>query len=182
MLSGEIARRHGHAGLKLGSVRARFKGSAGQSFAAFLARGVELELTGDANDYVGKSLSGGTAIVRAPPESEARPGGQHHRRQHRALRGHRRRGLFRRRRRRTIRRAQQRRGGRGRGRRGDHCCEYMTGGVVVVLGATGRNFAAGMSGGMAYVWDLGRSLRERPVQQGDGRTLARPSRSNNGRR
>ena len=152
MLSGEIARRHGHAGLKLGSVRARFKGSAGQSFAAFLARGVELELTGDANDYVGKSLSGGTVIVRAPPESRRDPAANiivGNTVLYGAIAGE---AFFE-----GV--AGERFAVRNSGAVavvegvGDHGCEYMTGGVVVVLGATGRNFAAGMSGGIAYVWD-----------------------------
>ena len=89
-------------------------GTAGQSFGAFLARGVTLELTGDANDYVGKGLSGGRVVVRQPAERRPRPDREHHRRQHRALRRHRRRGLFRGRRRRALRGAQlrRRRGGR----------------------------------------------------------------------
>ena len=108
-------RRYGHAGLPEDTISVRLTGTAGQSFGAFLARGVSLELTGDANDYVGKGLSGGRVVVRQPRRPRARPGGEHHRRQHRAVRRDRRRGLFRGRGRRALRGAQLR---RGRGRRG----------------------------------------------------------------
>ena len=107
--------RYGHAGLPEDTIWARFDGNAGQSFGAFLAHGVTLELHGDANDYVGKGLSGGRLIVRQPKEATARADREHHHRQHRAVRRDRRRSLFRGRRRRALRGAQL---GRGRGRRG----------------------------------------------------------------
>jgi glutamate synthase (NADPH/NADH) large chain len=152
MLSGEIARRFGHDGLPDGTIEARLKGSAGQSFGAFLARGVTLELTGDANDYVGKGLSGGRIVVRAPPEA-LREAGEHiivgNTVLYGAIAGE---AYFE-----GV--AGERFAVRNSGAVavvegvGDHGCEYMTGGVVVVLGQTGRNFAAGMSGGIAYVHD-----------------------------
>ncbi len=106
MLSGEIAKRYGHDGLPHDTIVAQFKGTAGQSFGAFLARGVTFELEGDANDYVGKGLSGGRIVVRPPAASGDRPRAVDHRRQYRALRRHRGRVLFPRRRRRALRRAQ----------------------------------------------------------------------------
>jgi glutamate synthase (NADPH/NADH) large chain len=152
MLSYEVARRYGHAGLPDGSIQVRLAGTAGQSFGAFLARGIALELTGEANDYVGKGLSGGRIVVKPPPEFKGAP--------HEniivgntvlygAIDGE----VFLR----GV--AGERFGVRNSGATavvegaGDHCCEYMTGGTVVVLGQTGRNFAAGMSGGIAYVLD-----------------------------
>jgi glutamate synthase (NADPH) large chain len=153
MVSGEVARRHGHGGLGEGSRAALLTGSAGQSFGAFLAAGVTLELVGDANDYAGKGLSGGRLIVRqpggAPREAAANiivgntclygaTGGE---------------AFF-------AGVAGERFAVRNSGAvavvegTGDHGCEYMTGGRVVVLGAVGRNFAAGMSGGIAYVHGL----------------------------
>ena len=117
MLSGEIAKRYGHAGLPHDTIVARFNGTAGQSFGAFLARGVTFELKGEANDYVGKGLSGGRLIVRPQEKSGIVPEELDHRRQHRPLRRDRRRVLLPRRRRRTLRRAQFRRHRRGRGRR-----------------------------------------------------------------
>jgi glutamate synthase (NADPH/NADH) large chain len=152
MLSGEIAKRHGHDGLPADTIVARFKGTAGQSFGAFLARGVTFELEGDANDYVGKGLSGGRIVVRPGPESGIVPeqsiiigntvlygaiAGESY---FRGVAGER----F------AVRNSGATAVIEGAG---DHCCEYMTGGVVVVLGPTGRNFAAGMSGGIAYVLD-----------------------------
>ena len=152
MLSGEVARRFGHPGLPDNTIHIAFKGVAGQSFAAFLAHGVTLDLTGDANDYVGKGLSGGRVIVRQP---------QHVDRQaseniivgntvlYGAIAGE---AYFN-----GV--AGERFAVRNSGAvavvegTGDHGCEYMTGGAVVVLGRTGRNFAAGMSGGIAYVHD-----------------------------
>jgi glutamate synthase (NADPH/NADH) large chain len=152
MLSGEIARRYGSAGLPDDTIRIRFTGCAGQSFGAFLASGVTLTLEGDANDYVGKGLSGGKMIIYHPRESEFVPeenilignvclygatGGE-------AFFG----GM-----------AGERFAVRNSGATavvegvGDHGCEYMTNGLVVVLGLTGRNFAAGMTGGIAYVLD-----------------------------
>ncbi len=150
MLSGAVARRHGHAGLPKTPILMRFEGTAGQSLGAFLSRGVSIELTGDGNDYVGKGLSGGPRRG-APAQADApRADGEHHHRQHRALRRqsparHTSRGV-----------AGERFAVRNSGAvavvegTGDHGCEYMTGGVVAVLGKTGRNFAAGMSGGIAY--------------------------------
>ena len=152
MLSGEIAKRYGHEGLPSDTIVARFKGTAGQSFGAFLARGVTFELEGDANDYVGKGLSGGRIVVRPQantaivPEQSIIIGNTV---LYGAIEGE---CYFR-----GV--AGERFAVRNSGAvaviegAGDHCCEYMTGGVVVVLGPTGRNFAAGMSGGIAYVLD-----------------------------
>ena len=152
MLSGEVARKHGHAGLPEDTITASFTGTAGQSFGAFLSRGVSLELIGDGNDYVGKGLSGGRIVVK-PPAGIARDPSQNIIVGNTVLYGavageayfH---GV-----------AGERFAVRNSGAicvvegTGDHGCEYMTGGVVVVLGSTGRNFAAGMSGGVAYVYD-----------------------------
>ncbi|MGA9006447.1 MAG: glutamate synthase-related protein, partial [Xanthobacteraceae bacterium] len=152
MLSGEIAKRYGHDGLPHDTIVARFKGTAGPSFGAFLARGVTFELHGDANDYVGKGLSGGRLVVRPPDESGIIPeesivvgntvlyGAIEGECYFRGVAGER----F------AVRNSGAIAVIEGAG---DHCCEYMTGGIVVVLGATGRNFAAGMSGGIAYVLD-----------------------------
>ena len=152
MLSGEIARRYGHAGLPDGSINVELTGVAGQSFAAFLAHGVTLELIGDGNDYVGKGLSGGRVIVRQPegvgrdPTRNIIVGNTV---LYGAIAGE---AFFE-----GV--AGERFAVRNSGAvavvegTGDHGCEYMTGGVVVVLGDTGRNFAAGMSGGVAYVYD-----------------------------
>jgi glutamate synthase (NADPH/NADH) large chain len=152
MLSGEVARRHGHAGLPEDTIAVRLAGTAGQSFGAFLARGVSLELTGDANDYVGKGLSGGRIVVRQPPGATRDPranivvgntvlyGATAGEAYFEGVAGER----F------AVRNSGAVAVVEGVG---DHGCEYMTGGVVVVLGDTGRNFAAGMSGGVAYVHD-----------------------------
>jgi glutamate synthase (NADPH/NADH) large chain len=152
MLSGEVARRYGHAGLPQDMIWASFRGTAGGSFGAFLARGVTLELHGDANDYVGKGLSGGRLIVRQPPEAQREPteniiigntvlyGAIAGEAYFQGVAGER----F------AVRNSGALAVVEGTG---DHGCEYMTGGVVVVIGDTGRNFAAGMSGGIAYVWD-----------------------------
>jgi glutamate synthase (NADPH/NADH) large chain len=152
MLSGEIAKRYGHAGLPDNTIHIRLAGTAGQSFGAWLAHGVTLDLEGDANDYVGKGLSGGRIIVRPPhdagivPEESIVVGNTV---LYGAISGE---CYFR-----GV--AGERFAVRNSGAvavvegAGDHCCEYMTGGVVVVLGGTGRNFAAGMSGGIAYVLD-----------------------------
>jgi glutamate synthase (NADPH/NADH) large chain len=160
MLSGEIARRFGGAGLAPGTVRLRFSGSAGQSFGAFCARGVTLALEGEANDHVGKGLSGGTLIVRAPraatfdPATTTLIGNV-------ALYGATSGELY------AAGMAGERFAVRNSGATavvegvGDHGCEYMTGGVVVVLGPTGRNFAAGMSGGVAFVLDEDGALARR---------------------
>jgi glutamate synthase (NADPH/NADH) large chain len=152
MLSGEIAKRYGHAGLREDTIHVRFEGTAGQSFGAFLARGVSFELWGDANDYVGKGLSGGRVVVRQPKNTHLEPteniiigntvlygaiAGEAH---FQGVAGER----F------AVRNSGAVAVVEGAG---DHACEYMTGGVVVVLGKTGRNFAAGMSGGVAYVYD-----------------------------
>lgn len=152
MISGEITRRYGQEGLPDGTINVDFTGSAGQSFGAFLCRGVTFRLFGDANDYLGKGLSGGRIIVTPSPDADFKA-------EENIIAGN------------TI--------GYGAtagemyingavGERfcvrnsgitavvegvGDHGCEYMTGGRVVVLGKTGRNFAAGMSGGVAYIWD-----------------------------
>jgi glutamate synthase (NADPH/NADH) large chain len=152
MLSGEVARAHGHAGLPAETIRIEFTGTAGQSFGAWLAHGVTLRLNGDANDYVGKGLSGGRIIVRQP-DGVARDPGQNiivgNTVLYGAIAGE---AYFN-----GV--AGERFAVRNSGAItvaegcGDHGCEYMTGGVVVVLGQTGRNFAAGMSGGVAYVYD-----------------------------
>ena len=151
MLSGEVARRHGHAGLPEDTIAIRFTGTAGQSFGAFLSRGVSLELVGDSNDYVGKGLSGGRIVVRQPkvardPTENIIVGNTV---LYGAIAGE---AYFE-----GV--AGERFAVRNSGAiavvegTGDHGCEYMTGGVVAVLGKTGRNFAAGMSGGIAYVYD-----------------------------
>ena len=152
MLSGEIAKRYGHDGLPHDTIVVQFAGTAGQSFGAFLARGVTFELEGDANDYVGKGLSGGRIVVRPPTQSGIVPeqsiivgntvlyGAIEGECYFRGVAGER----F------AVRNSGAIAVIEGAG---DHCCEYMTGGVVVVLGRTGRNFAAGMSGGIAYVLD-----------------------------
>ena len=152
MLSGEIAKRYGNAGLPEHTLNIKFKGSAGQSFGAFLAHGVNFRLEGEANDYLGKGLSGGRISVMPPVRSTFIA-------ENNTIAGNT--GMY----------------GATSGEVyingcvgerfcvrnsgaiavvegvGDHCCEYMTGGRVVVLGETGRNFAAGMSGGVAYVWN-----------------------------
>jgi glutamate synthase (NADPH/NADH) large chain len=153
MLSWHIAKRYGHEGLPDDTIHVRLRGSAGQSFGAFLARGVTLDLTGDTNDYCGKGLSGGRISVQPAPKFRGDPAeniitgnvvlyG--------AIAGE---AFFR-----GV--AGERFAVRNSGAQavvegvGDHACEYMTGGAVVVLGITGRNFAAGMSGGIAYVYDV----------------------------
>lgn len=152
MLSGEVAKRHGHAGLPEDTITVRFTGTAGQSFGAFLARGVSLELVGDGNDYVGKGLSGGRVVVRQPDGVTRDPADNiivGNTVLYGAIAGE---AYFQ-----GV--AGERFAVRNSGAvavvegTGDHGCEYMTGGVVVVLGKTGRNFAAGMSGGVAYVYD-----------------------------
>jgi glutamate synthase (NADPH/NADH) large chain len=152
MLSGEVARRTGSAGLPDDTIRFHFTGSAGQSFGAFLAKGVTLRLEGDANDYVGKGLSGGKLIVFPPQESRFKPeeniivgnvvlygatGGEAY---FNGVAGER----F------AVRNSGATAVVEGVG---DHGCEYMTRGNVAVLGSTGLNFAAGMTGGLAYVLD-----------------------------
>ena len=152
MLSGQVARRYGHAGLPEDTISITLRGTAGQSFGAFVAHGISLELIGEGNDYVGKGLSGGRLVVYPPKETPivaedniivgntvlygAISGECYFR------------GV-----------AGERFAVRNSGATavvegvGDHGCEYMTGGIVVVLGESGRNFAAGMSGGIAYVLD-----------------------------
>ncbi len=166
MLSGAIARKHGSKGLPEDTIRISLNGSAGQSFGAFLAKGVSLTLEGDANDYVGKGLSGGKIVVFPPKDSTYPP-------EDNILIGN------------TVLYgatsgeayfsgvAGERFAVRNSGATavvegvGDHGCEYMTNGTVVVLGKTGRNFAAGMSGGIAYVFDqTGDFVRVRCNQAG----------------
>jgi glutamate synthase (NADPH) large chain len=152
MLSGAVARIYGHAGLPHDTIQVNFKGTAGQAFGAWLAAGVTFDLEGEANDYVGKGLSGGRIIVRPPRDSGIVPEDSiivGNTVMYGAIEGE---CYFR-----GI--AGERFAVRNSGAiavvegAGDHCCEYMTGGIVVVLGKTGRNFAAGMSGGIAYVLD-----------------------------
>jgi glutamate synthase domain-containing protein 3 len=152
MLSGEIARRHGSAGLPDDTIRFQFNGSAGQSFGAFLAKGVTLTLEGDSNDYTGKGLSGGKLIIYPPRASTFLPeknilignvalyGATSGEAYFNGMAGER----F------AVRNSGATAVVEGVG---DHGCEYMTKGLVVVLGKAGRNFAAGMSGGIAYVLD-----------------------------
>ncbi len=153
MLSGEVARRYGHDGLPDDTIHIQMEGTGGQSFGAFLARGVTMYLIGDANDYTGKGLSGGRIVVR--PTIEFRGEAQNNiivgnTVLYGAIEGE---AFFR-----GV--AGERFAVRNSGATtvvegtGDHGCEYMTGGTVVVLGETGRNFAAGMSGGIAYVYDI----------------------------
>jgi len=160
MLSGEVCKRYGESGLLEDTVHFKFKGVAGQSFGAWLAKGLTFELEGLANDYVGKGISGGKLIVYPDKASKYKP-------EENILIGNttfygaisgeayicgkagerfciRNSGLYA-----VIEGV------------GDHGCEYMTGGRVVILGNTGRNFAAGMSGGIAYVYDKYNELRER---------------------
>jgi len=160
MLSGEIAKRYGHEGLPEDTITVNLKGTAGQSFGAWLASGVTFRLEGNANDYVGKGLSGGKLIISPSPACKAVP-------EHSIIVGN------------TVLYgaisgeayfhgvAGERFAVRNSGAvavvegTGDHGCEYMTGGVVVVIGQTGRNFAAGMSGGIAYVLDEDKTFAKR---------------------
>ena len=152
MLAGEVTRRHGPLGLPESTIKVRFEGTAGQSFGCFMVNGMDFELSGDANDYVGKAMSGGVLSIHPPV-------GSTYAADENVLVGN------------TVLYGAT--GGRAffngvAGERfavrnsgattvvegvGDHGCEYMTGGLVVILGQTGRNFAAGMSGGLAYVFD-----------------------------
>jgi len=152
MLSGEIAQRYGLQGLPEGTIKVKFKGSAGQSFGAFLEKGISFKLEGETNDYFAKGLCGGHIAILPPTRSNFKA-------EDNIIAGNT--GLY------GATSGQiyingrvgERFGVRNSGAiaviegAGDHCCEYMTGGRVVVLGETGRNFAAGMSGGVAYVWD-----------------------------
>ena len=152
MLSGMIAQKYGEAGLPDKTINVKFKGSAGQSFGAFLVKGVDFKLEGEANDYFAKGLSGGRISILPPirsnfaAEDNIIAGNT-------GLYGATSGELY------INGKVGERFGVRNSGATaviegaGDHCCEYMTGGRVVVLGETGRNFAAGMSGGVAYVWD-----------------------------
>jgi glutamate synthase domain-containing protein 2/glutamate synthase domain-containing protein 3 len=160
ILSGELARRWGPHGLPEGTIEIAFAGSAGQSFAAWLAPGVTFSLRGETNDYTGKGLSGGVISVRPPERARFRAeenmlvgntvlyGATAGRAFFRGLAGER----F------AVRNSGVHAVVEGVG---DHGCEYMTGGRVVVLGRTGRNFAAGMSGGIAYVYDVDRRFEGR---------------------
>ena len=152
MLSGRVAERYGHQGLPEDTIHITARGIAGQSFAAFTARGVSIDLIGEANDYVGKGLSGGRLAIYPPPEcpivaedniivgNTVLYGAISGECYFRGVGGER----F------AVRNSGATAVIEGVG---DHGCEYMTGGIVVVLGPTGRNFAAGMSGGVAYIWD-----------------------------
>ena len=152
MLSGQIAKKHGDDGLPEDTINIKLNGSAGQSFGAFLSKGVTINLQGDTNDYLGKGMGGGKISIVPPEQSTFKPedniiignvalygatGGEAY----------------------IYGKGGERFAVRNSGGKaviegvGDHCCEYMTGGIVVVLGETGRNFAAGMSGGIAYVYD-----------------------------
>src|SRR5437764_1477028 len=160
MLSGTIARKFGHEGLPPDTIHVAFDGIAGQSFGAFLARGVTFELQGATNDYVGKGLSGGRIVVYPDPTCPAKPeenivigntvmyGAIEGEAYFRGVAGER----F------CVRNSGAFAVVEGTG---DHGCEYMTGGTVVVLGRTGRNFAAGMSGGIAYVYDPDQTFASR---------------------
>ena len=152
MLSGEIAKIHGHKGLADDTINIKLEGTAGQSFGVFLAKGVSLNLEGEGNDYVGKGLSGGRIAIYPPKNSKIIPeeniivgntvlyGGITGECYFNGIAGER----F------AVRNSGATAVVEGAG---DHCCEYMTGGIVVVLGKVGRNFGAGMSGGIAYVLD-----------------------------
>ena len=160
MLSSEVARKYGNSGLADDTIHVRFAGSAGQSFGAFLAKGITLDLIGEANDYVGKGLSGGHISVQPSPKFHGNPrdniiigntvmyGAVAGEAYFRGVAGER----F------CVRNSGAQAVVEGVG---DHGCEYMTGGTVVVLGMTGRNFAAGMSGGIAYVLDEDGSFNTR---------------------
>ena len=154
MLSGVIAKQYGEAGLPDGTIKMKFKGSAGQSFGAFAVKGLDMRLEGETNDYFGKGLSGGRISILPP----ARSNEDFHAEENiiagnTGLYGATSGELY------INGKVGERFGVRNSGAiaviegAGDHCCEYMTGGRVVVLGKTGRNFAAGMSGGVAYVYD-----------------------------
>jgi glutamate synthase domain-containing protein 3 len=164
ILSGEISRKRGALGLPEGTIEISFSGSAGQSFAAWLAPGITFTLRGETNDYTGKGLSGGVVAVRPPERAKFRAeenmivgntvlyGATAGRAFFRGLAGER----F------AVRNSGAYAVVEGVG---DHGCEYMTGGRVVVLGPTGRNFAAGMSGGVAYVYDVSRRFADRCNQE-----------------
>jgi len=153
LLSGRVAEKYGHAGLPDDTITINAKGTAGQSFGAWVSKGVTINLSGEGNDYVGKGLSGGKLIIAPPPECKIEKAEENVIVGNTVLFG-------------AISGECYFRGVGGERFAvrnsgatavvegvGDHCCEYMTGGIVVVLGDTGRNFAAGMSGGIAYVLD-----------------------------
>jgi glutamate synthase domain-containing protein 3 len=159
MLSNAVARKWGEESLPDGTIHLKFNGSAGQSLAAWLVKGITLELEGDANDYVGKGLSGGRLIIY-PPKTSLYPSEENVIVGNVVLYGATSGEAY-------IRgTAAERFCVRNSGARaviegiGDHGCEYMTGGRTVILGSTGRNFAAGMSGGIAYVWDTAGNFSE----------------------
>ena len=154
MLSGVIAKKYGEQGLPDGTIKIKFKGSAGQSFGAFAVKGLDIRLEGEANDYFGKGLSGGRISILPPARrSEDFKAEENIIAGNTGLYGATSGELY------INGKVGERFGVRNSGAiaviegAGDHCCEYMTGGRVVVLGKTGRNFAAGMSGGVAYVYD-----------------------------
>ena len=159
-LSGEVAKRYGHTGLPEDTIHVKLTGTSGQSFGAWAAKGVTLELTGEGNDYVGKGLSGGKIIIRPKEKVAFKPeesiiigntvlyGAITGEAYFRGVAGER----F------AVRNSGAVAVVEGTG---DHGCEYMTGGCVVVIGNTGRNFAAGMSGGVAYVLDEDKSFEKR---------------------
>ncbi|MFW5883356.1 MAG: glutamate synthase-related protein, partial [Verrucomicrobiota bacterium] len=159
-LSGEVAYLHGNHGLQPGTIDLSFTGSAGQSFGCFLVQGIRLRLTGEANDYVGKGMNGGEIILR-PRENETFVWHDNIIMGNTCLYGATGGSLF------AAGQAGERYAVRNSGSVsvvegvGDHACEYMTGGTVVVLGETGRNFGAGMSGGIAFVYDEKRQLEDR---------------------
>ena len=160
MLSGEVCKIHGEGGLPEDTIYCKFRGAAGQSFGAFLAKGVTFELEGMSNDYVGKGISGGKIIIIPDRLAGYKPeeniiignttfyGAISGEAYIRGISGER----F------CIRNSGLNAVVEGVG---DHGCEYMTGGTVVILGKTGRNFAAGMSGGVAYVYDRERTFKDR---------------------
>jgi len=160
MLAGEVAKRYGHAGLPHDTIHVHLKGTAGQAFAAWLSHGITFDLEGEGNDYVGKGLSGGRIVVRPPQNSAIVPeesiivgntvlyGAIQGEAYMRGIAGER----F------AVRNSGAVAVIEGVG---DHGCEYMTGGIVIVLGKTGRNFAAGMSGGIAYVIDEDNTFAKR---------------------
>ncbi|MFZ2362143.1 MAG: glutamate synthase large subunit [Anaerolineae bacterium] len=182
-LSGQLAKRYGNAGLPAGSITVELEGTAGQSLGAFLCHGIHLHLTGQANDYVGKGLGGGEIVLRP----QARTQYTWHENVilgNTALYGATGGTLY------AAGRAGERFAVRNSGASavvegvGDHGCEYMTGGVVVILGETGRNFGAGMTGGLAYVYDPADRLPDRynpqlialrRVQQSGGPVMLRPT-------
>jgi glutamate synthase domain-containing protein 3 len=160
MLSGEVVKAHGESGLDDDTIKCKFSGVAGQSFGAFLAKGITFELEGMANDYVGKGISGGKIIIYPDKKSDFKPennivmgnttfyGAISGEAYIKGIAGER----F------CIRNSGLHTVVEGVG---DHACEYMTGGIAVIIGKTGRNFAAGMSGGIAYVYDLEGNFRQK---------------------